>query len=1175
MPEYCHLHNHTQFSLLDGATSISKMMKKASKDGMKAVALTDHGNMFGAFKFVREAQANGVKAIVGSEFYLVEDRHKHSFIRSKGEKDRRFHQLLLAKNATGYKNLTKLSSLGFIEGLYGKYPRIDKELLEKYSEGVICTSCCIGAEIPQAILHGEYDKAEELIKYYKGIFGDDFYIELQRHRGLENIDGTGVSQEDINQKLIKYAEKYDLKTIATNDSHYLEEDDSDAHDILLAINTGAKLTDDRFKFPSADFYFKTQAEMNVLFADQPDALYNTMEIESKVEHINLANDMILPSFPLPKEFNNQDAYLKHIAYEGARMRYGTITPELDARLQLELGVIEKSGYPGYFLIVEDFIAAARELDVVVGPGRGSAAGSVVAYCLRITDVDPLKYDLLFERFLNPERISMPDIDIDFDNEGRERVIDYVINKYGQNNVAQIITYGTMAAKMSIKDVGRVMDLDLDIVNSITKSFPQNLSSTLNKVLADGDIDPGLKSKMNAEDVQLAYNFRKLANKGDKVSDVINTAKSLEGSVRNTGIHACGLIITPEEVSNYVPVSVAKDGKMLVSQFDNSVVEDAGLLKMDFLGLKTLSTIKDAKALINRNREEPLHIDIEALDDKKTYELFQEGDTVGVFQYESPGMQKYLRELQPTNIEDLIAMNALYRPGPLAYIPSFINRKNGKEPIEYDLPEMEEYLSTTYGITVYQEQVMLLSQKLAGFTKGQADSLRKAMGKKKKKLIDEMWPIFLEGCTKNNHPEEVVQKIWKDWEAFASYAFNKSHSTCYAIVAYETAYLKANHREEYMAAVLNTNKNDIVKITFFLRECKRMGIEVLGPDINESHLGFSINAKRQIRFGMSALKGVGEGPVNAILEERENGNFESIFDFVKRVNLKSVNKRVFQSLVLAGAFDNLDTINRAEYFSPSDKYDTFGEHILKFGAAYQKQNAESSNSLFGDMVDSTISVPTPPKRDEWPKIEKLTKEKDVTGIFISGHPLDDYRVEVDNFVNCSLDRVRKTIGAKVKLAGLVTEVFHGTTKKGTGTLRFTIQDYTESLTINLYNEEYNKFAGIVEIGSILYVEGYNRKGWSSDNYFFKVDNISFLETIGNKLTQNIKLLIPLELIIDGFMDELYDLCKLYPGRQNLYITIVDRKNNTYLDMKTTDMKLGIDNRFIELLEAKRIQYKINV
>ncbi len=1177
MPEFCHLHCHTQYSLLDGASDIAGMMEKAKNDGQKGVALTDHGNMFGAFKFVAEANRRDLKPMIGCEFYLVEDRHRKSFSRAKGEQDVRHHQLLLAKNRKGYENLTKLCSLGYIEGLYSKYPRIDKELLGQYSEGLIATSCCIGAEIPQAILKGKNDHAEELLKWWLDRFGEDFYIEIQRHRGLENIDGLGVSQEDINQTLLAFAKKYNIKVIATNDSHYIEEEDYAPHDILLCINTASTIDEvDRFKFPSSDFYFKTQAEMTQLFSDVPESVANTMEIFDKIEPLQLARDVLLPAFPLPEGFTSQDEYLRHLTFEGAKKRYGTLTSEIEERLNFELGVIKNSGYPGYFLIVQDFTHTARKMGVSVGPGRGSAAGSAVAYCNGITNVDPIKYDLLFERFLNPERISMPDIDIDFDDVGRSKVIDYVIEKYGRNQVAQIITYGSMAAKMSIRDVGRVLDVPLPEVDKIAKSFPHQLGASLKQVLAPGDIDPGLKDKMNSEDVERAYNFRRMAEGNDQVAQTIQTARKLEGSIRNTGIHACGVIITPGDITEYVPVTVAKDSDLLVTQFDNSVAEDAGLLKMDFLGLKTLSIIKDAIALVKQTRNIDIDPDAIPLDDEVTYKLFQRGDTIGIFQYESTGMQRYMRELVPNKFEDLIAMNALYRPGPLAYIPNFVARKHGREKITYDLPEMEEYLAETYGITVYQEQVMLLSQKLAGFTKGQADALRKAMGKKKKAIIDKMWPQFLEGCQKNGHPEKVVKKIWKDWEAFASYAFNKSHSTCYALIAFQTAYLKAHYPAEFMASVLTHNKSDISKVTFFLRECKRMSLTVLGPDINESLSDFSVNQQGHIRFGLSALKGVGEGPVEAILDERDkNGLFGDVFDLVKRLNLSALNKRVGESLVLGGAFDRFNNIDRATFFAPSQKYDTFLEHILKFGAAWQGQKAQASMSLFGDSEDAMIPTPAIPNNARpWSLIEKLTREKEVTGIYISGHPLDDYKMEVENYTTCSLDRIDQFRGQKVNLAAIVTSANHRISRKGTGWGLFTIQDYNDVLELPLFSEDYKKFKHLFEPGEVLYITGTYKQRFNSEEYQLKIKEVKQLASIGNNLTESILLKFPIEKVSEDFIDDIDRLCKKYKGKHRLKMMLMDRTNENTLRLYAPERKVKADNEFIAELEQRGIPYQLN-
>lgn len=1176
MPDFVHLHCHTQYSLLDGASDIGIMMDKAVADNQRGVALTDHGNMFGAFKFVAEAEKRNLKPMVGCEFYLVEDRHKKSFLKGKGEKDVRYHQLLLAKNRKGYENLTKLCSLGFTEGLYSKFPRIDKEILEKYHEGIIATSCCLGAELPQLLLRGKKEEAEKQLKWWLDLFGEDYYVELQRHKGLENIDQLGVSQEDINQDLIGLARKHNVKMIATNDSHYVEEEDAMPHDILLCVNTASLRVDEkRFRFPSQDFYFKTQKEMNQLFADVPEAIDNTMDIFDKVETLKLSRDVLLPAFPIPKKFNSQDAYLRHLTFEGAKKRYGTISPEIEERLNFELSVIEKSGYPGYFLIVQDFTGTARKMGVSVGPGRGSAAGSAVAYCTGITNVDPIKYDLLFERFLNPERVSMPDIDIDFDDEGRSKVIDYVIDKYGKNQVAQIITYGTMAAKSSIRDVGRVLDVPLSDVDRVTKTFPHTLGAKLKDVLAKGGVSPKLNEKLNSEDRERAAAFRKLAQGNDIIAETINMAKRLEGSVRNTGIHACGIVITPDDISNHVPVSVAKDSTLLVSQFDNSVAEAAGLLKMDFLGLRTLTIIKEAIRLIKQRHGIEIDPDAIPLDDEKTYELFKRGDTIGIFQYESGGMQKHLKDLLPSKFLDLIAMNALYRPGPMQYIPNFIARRHGREKITYDLPAMEEYLSETYGITVYQEQVMLLSQKLAGFSKGQADMLRKAMGKKKKKLIDEMFPIFMEGCEKNGHPKHICEKIWKDWEAFASYAFNKSHSTCYALVAFQTAYLKANYPAEFMAAVLTNNKNDISKAAIFLRECKRLGIDVLGPNVNESESNFIVNKKGGIRFGMSALKGVGEGPVEVLLEERENrGSFKNVFDFLKRVNLQTVNKRVLESLILGGAFDDFEEINRATFFSPSDKYDTFVEHLLKYGNAYQLQKAQSVNSLFGDSDEILIPEPAIPARIEWPLIEKLSKEKEVAGIYVSGHPLDDYHIEINNFITCPLEDLGNKKDQKVKLAAIVSNANHRISKKGTGFGIFTLQDYTSSIELALFSDDYAKFKGHFETGQVLFIEGNYQKKWNSEDYQVKVQDVKLLESIGKQLTESVTLKLPLERLDQQLINDIERLCKNHKGKHRLKMVLLDKSNQVSLNLKSDERKVNADSDFIGGLNKLGVGYSIN-
>jgi len=1177
MPGFVHLHCHTQYSLLDGASDISAMMEKAARDGQQGVALTDHGNMFGAFKFVAEANKRDLKPVIGCEFYLVEDRHRKTFSRAKGEKDDRYHQLLLAKNPTGYVNLSKLCSLGFIEGLYSKFPRIDKELILQYHEGLIATSCCIAAEVPQAIIKGKLEEAEKKLRWWLDVFGEDFYIELQRHRGLDDIDGLGISQEDVNQQLLVLARKYNVKVICTNDSHYLDEEDSNPHDILLCVNTNSLLEEEkRFKFPSSDFFFKTQEQMGQLFGDVPEALDHTLEILDKIEPLQLARDVLLPAYPAPQGFKDQNDYLRHLTFEGARSRYGTVSQAIKERLDFELSVIEASGYPGYFLIVQDFTNTARQMGVSVGPGRGSAAGSAVAYCIGITNVDPIKYDLLFERFLNPERVSMPDIDIDFDDEGRQKVIDYVIDKYGRNQVAQIVTYGTMAAKLSLRDVGRVMDIPLPEVDRVAKTFPTHLKATLKKVLADGDVDPKLKDALNAEDLEKAQQFRMLADGGDQIAQMIQTAKKLEGSVRNTGIHACGVVITPDEITNYVPVKVDKDSDMLVSQFDNSVAEDAGLLKMDFLGLKTLTIIKDAVRMIQETHGIEIDPEEVPLNDEKTYALFQRGETIGIFQYESTGMQRYMKELAPTQFEDLIAMNALYRPGPLEYIPNFIARKHGREEISYDLPEMEEYLKDTYGITVYQEQVMMLSQKLAGFTKGQADMLRKGMGKKKKHIIDELHPKFIEGGMERGHSKEKLQKIWQDWEAFASYAFNKSHSTCYAFVAFQTAYLKAHYPAEFMASVLTHNKNDISKITFFLQECQRMGLRVLGPSVNESVSNFSVNQDGHIRFGLSALKGVGEGPVEVIVEERQSGGpFASIFDMMRRLSLKAINKKVLESLAYGGAFDCFADTHRAQYFAPSEKFETLVEHAVRYGNAYQSQKAQAAVSLFGESEDIMIPEPKMPECREWSLLEKLNREKDVTGIYVSGHPLDDYRLEVKSFTTCPINQVdHYQQRPSLQLAGIITGARHRISKNGNGWGIFEFSDYHGAMEFKLFGEDYQKYKHLLEEGKALFVKGKFQQGWRDDQPEFRIQEIKLLEGIAENMTQSITLKLPMDQLTQEVVDRIDHLCREHQGPHRLRVEFIDRSNRLKLSMVAKEKKVNAANGLIVALEKMGLRYSIN-
>ncbi len=1194
MPEFLHLHSHTQFSILDGASAIPDMLDKAKADGMKGAAITDHGNMFGAFQFVNEAHKRDLKPIVGCEFYLVENRRKQSFLKSKGEKDVRYHQLLLAKNARGYQNLVKLCSLGFTEGLYGKFPRIDKELLGKYSEGLIATSCCIAGEIPQAIIHGDLEAAEDKLKWWLEHFGADYYIELMRHRGLENISykneygrliESGYSQEDINNILLKWADKYQIKAIATNDSHYVDEEDWMAHDILLCLNTNAKLSDpkgdkkgERFAFSSTDYFFKTQEEMNTLFADIPHVIANTQEIYDKIDPLHLERDILLPQFPVPSKYADEDAYLRSLAYDGARKRYGEITEQLRERLDFELSVIKDSGYPGYFLIVRDFTSAAREMGVSVGPGRGSAAGSVVAYCLGITNIDPIKYDLLFERFLNPDRISMPDIDIDFDDRGRQKVIDYVVDKYGANQVAQIITYGTMAAKSSVRNVARVLDLPLDQADTLAKSIPDGIS--LHKMFTDDGLDPELKKQLRNEDYQNVVKLREAFAQADETSgNVLRNAHNLEGSVRSTGIHACAVVITPDDVTDYVPVCKSKGNELLISQYDNNVAEDAGLLKMDFLGLRTLTILKDAVENVNERHD--LDIDLDSLpkDDKKTFEMFQQGETVGIFQFESGGMQKYLRELKPTAFEDLVAMNALYRPGPMEYIPQYIARKHGKEKIQYDLPEMESILKDTYGITVFQEQVMLLSQKLANFTRGQADSLRKGMGKKKKAIIDELYPLFIKNGKENGHPEDVLNKIWKDWEAFASYAFNKSHSVCYAELAYQSAYLKANYGAEFMASVLSNNRHDVTKLNVFLQECKRLGIKLNKPSVNKSGMNFTVTEDDDIIIGLSGLKGIGDGPIAAIIEERKkDGEFVDIYDFMRRNSMKQVNKKVMESLALSGAFDDFG-FHRSQYVTPyMDNYEdeTFIERLLKYGASFDQENASGMQSLFGGMEESLATMPEPPDIDEFNLLDKLEKEKEIVSLYVSGHPLDDYELEYRLVSNAGLSEYSalKETEKLLCFGGFITESREIITKRGDKMGKFTIQDFNGSQEFVLFGEQYLKFQHLLDKGNTIALSGHFYEHRYSNSRRFKITDIHLISEVGSEKLNGICLDVPVEKVDDKLIHRLHKICHAAPGEHYVQLSLYDDTDNAVIPLQSRSLKVKIDMDFIHALRKLDLKFRLN-
>lgn len=1102
--DFVHLHNHTQFSVLQSTISIAALVKKTAELKMPAVAITDFSNLMGAFHFVRDilnhnktaeaknatAVENGeeptevkIKPIVGCEFFVCEDHQ------DKSRKDNGYQIVFLAKTKKGYHNLAKMSSLAHTDGSY-YVPRIDKKIIEKYKEDLIVLSGNLYGEIPNKILNLGQNQAEEALIWWKEQFADDFYIELMRH-----------NQEDenrVNEGLITLAKKHEVKLIATNNTFYIEKDNANAHDILLCVRDGEKQATPigrgrgyRFGLSNQEYYFKSGEEMKKLFTDLPEAISNCAEIVDKIEIYSLARDVLLPKFEIPTEFEvpedkedkgvrGENAYLKHLTFLGANRRYAEITPEIQERIDFELLTIQNSGYPGYFLIVQDFIAEARKMDVSVGPGRGSAAGSVVAYCLGITNIDPLLYNLLFERFLNPDRVSLPDIDIDFDDEGRSKVMDYVIHKYGKSQVAQIVTYGTMAAKSAIRDTARVLDLPLFEADKIAKLIPNMIPSkwSLSRFLKDTEGD--IKKVLRPEDFENIKQLIELSSSVDLSGETIQQAKILEGNLRNTGIHACGVIITPSDITDFVPVGTAKDSDLYVTQFDNSVVESAGLLKMDFLGLKTLTLIKDTVKLVKYRTGKDINPDEFPIDDAKTYQLFQRGETVGIFQYESAGMRKYLRELKPTVFNDLIAMNALYRPGPIAYIPSFIKRKNGEEPIEYDLEVCEELLKDTYGITVYQEQVMLLSQKLADFSKGDADVLRKAMGKKQKDVLDKMKPKFINQAVAKGHAEDKLEKIWKDWEAFAEYAFNKSHSTCYAWIGYQTAYLKANYPAEYMAAVLSNNMSDIKQVSFFMEECKRMGLQVLGPDVNESFYKFTVNENYAVRFGIGAVKGVGMGAVATIVENRKTGKYKSIFDLAKRIDLRAANKKAFENLALAGGFDSFVGTTRAQYFHDDGDGITFYEKAIRYGAKFQENENSSQVSLFGETSDVQIPEPTVPPCEDWSTMEKLAKEKEVVGIYISGHPLDDFRFEMDYFCNSKLETLKNLeqhINKNLTFGGIITNVQHRIAKNGKGWGSFTLEGYDESYEFKIFGEEYGKFKHFFIQNNFTFIRVLVKEGWA--------------------------------------------------------------------------------------------------
>ena len=1202
---FAHLHNHTQYSVLQSTIQVQELVAEAGRQKMPAVALTDTGNMMAAFHFVRavashnkaakaaneEAEANGeppketqIKPLVGCEFHVCED---HA---DKTRKDNGYQVVFLAKNKNGYHNLAKMSSIAFVDGFY-YLPRIDKKIIAQYKEDLIVLTGNTYGEVPNKILNIGENQAEEALCWWKETFGEDLYIELMRH-GQED-------ENHINKVLLEFSKKHQIKTVATNNTFYLRKEDANAHDILLCVKDGEKQATPigrgrgyRYGLPNSEYYFKSSEEMKALFVDVPEAIVNIEEVVAKIEPFELARDVLLPAFDIETQFQDaqdladggkrgENNYLRHITYLGAQKRYEELTDSIRERLDFELDVIAKTGYPGYFLIVEDFIRAARGMGVSVGPGRGSAAGSVVAYCLKITNIDPIKYDLLFERFLNPERVSMPDIDIDFDDEGRGRVMDYVIEKYGSNQVAQIITYGTMAAKSAIRDTARVLDLPLYDADRIAKLVP---GMKLKKLFSLDD--KGLKDKLRSDEIELVNELKTLSLGSDLQAETINKARVLEGSVRNTGIHACGVIITPDDITKFVPVALAKDSDMYVTQFDNSVVEDAGLLKMDFLGLKTLTLIKHTVKIVKAKHGVKLDPENFPLDDVKTYELFQRGETVGIFQYESPGMQKYMKELKPTVFADLIAMNALYRPGPIEYIPSFINRKHGHEEIEYDLDAMEEYLEETYGITVYQEQVMLLSQKLADFTKGEADVLRKAMGKKQIAVLAKMKPKFLSQASAKGHAEEKLEKIWTDWEAFASYAFNKSHSTCYAWIAYQTAYLKAHYPAEYMAAVLSNNMSDIKQVAFFMEECKRAGIVVLGPDVNESYLKFSVNEQGAIRFGMGAIKGVGTAAVEEIIRERkENGWFSSIFDVVRRVDLRLAGKKAVEGLILAGGFDSFTKTHRAQYYIVDEKGSNFLEKALKFGHKYKESQNSSQVSLFGEASEIQFPEPDIPTCEKWGTMELLAKEKEVTGMYISAHPLDDFKNEM-KFCNVGLSvfkgNMQKYIGHKLSIGAIVTGIEHRVSKMGKGWATFVLEDYADSHEFRIFGNEYLQFRHFLSENSFLYVNATLQKGWVNKDTGvegeprLKFTNFMLLHDVMDDKCEKITLQLNSEEVTEQHINHLYGVLKDYEiaGKQRLEFTLRDAKEKIELTLPSRELKVNVSSELLERLDKENIRFKIN-
>ena len=1242
MEDFIHLHVHTYYSILDGQSPVEKLVDKAVANGMRGMAITDHGNMFGVKELynycnkingkLKEQGKEPFKPIFGCEMYVAR-RTKADRVKEKGDAGG-YHLIVLAKNYHGYKNLIKLVSRAWVDGFYSK-PRTDRADLEKYHEDLIVCSACIAGEVPAKILKGDIPGAREAIEWYKSIFGDDYYLELQRHEVKDPNQRanreTFPLQQRANKELIKLAKEYGIKVVCTNDCHFVDQENAEAHDHLLCLSTGKELNDPTRMLYSKQEWFKTREEMNEIFADVPEALSNTLEILDKVETYSIDHSPIMPFFPIPKEFGTEEEtrkrispeelfrefttdengneimsheeaekkikklggidklyrikfeadYLAKLAYDGAKRLYGEpLTDEVYERIKFELHIMKTMGFPGYFLIVQDFINSAQdELGVMVGPGRGSAAGSVVAYCLGITKIDPIKYDLLFERFLNPDRISLPDIDTDFDDDGRGKVLEWVEDKYGHDKVAHIITYGTMATKNSIKDVARVEKLPLDISNRLCKAIPDKLPDGLKMNLTNA-----IKCVPELREAEASAN--------PQMANTIKYAKMLEGTVRGTGIHACGTIICRDAISDWVPVSTAEDKsdpghKLLATQYDGHVIEETGLIKMDFLGLSTLSIMKETVENIRLTHDGfTLDLDTIPIDDELTYKLYQEGRTIGTFQFESAGMQKYLRELRPTVFEDLIAMNALYRPGPMDYIPSFIARKNGKEPITYDIPCMEKYLKDTYGITVYQEQVMLLSRQLADFTRGESDALRKAMGKKKKAIVDAMKPKFIEGGKKNGHDPKVLEKIWGDWEKFASYAFNKSHATCYSWVAYQTAYLKAHYPAEFMAGNMSRCLNDITKITKLMSECQAMNIPCLGPDVNESEQKFSANKKGEVRFGLSAIKGMGEAAaINIIAERHKNGQYKDIFDFVQRVNLSAVNRKAMESLALSGGFDSFG-IRREQYFASNAKGDTFVETLLRYGQVYQSEQSSMQNSLFGDMGGVEIQTPPVPDCEAWSTMELLKRERELVGIYLSAHPLDDYAVVLNHMCNLHCPQIGREMDKKafasieeLTFGGIVTSVSQRWTKNNKPFGIVTIEDFEGQGELALFGEDWTKWQSMLQEEYHIYITAQcvQRFRNNPDAYDMVIKKIEFLSDVKEKSIEKFTVYMDATMFNDAQLTDLETTLKNSTGNVPLYINIHDAKNNTNVQLYSRNITVDVNKKLLTSLDEmaeQGVRYGIN-